>query len=331
MFISKIVKLKLFILILSSAIAISCFNILGSYLYMSGPLQEDKIIILENGTSIHKMSRKLYEEGIVNHPLLFEVIAAIYSFSDFLKSGEYEFTSGITPLQVLKKLAQGKSIIHKLYIPEGLMIVEIMKLIENETRLAGKINENIPEGYLLPSTYHYSYGDKKEKIIDIMRKEMSNTIDIAMSQLKPNSPLKTRKDVLVLASIVEKEAGNDAERPKVARVFINRLNKGMRLQADPTVAYGVTEGKYKLDRSLTRADLKADSPYNTYKIYGLPKGPICCPGKKSIMAVVNPANTKDLYFVVDGTGGHAFSETLAEHNRHVRKFRARSRAKKKSK
>lgn len=331
MFVSRIIKTTLFLLIFSAVIAMSCFNILGSYFYLSGPLQEDKVIILEKGLSIHKITDKLAEEGVINHPKLFEVLATIYSYKNFLKSGEYKFTSGITPYQVLQKLVHGRSVIHKLFIPEGLMVTEIIQTIEGEERLSGKINDNIPEGYLLPSTYHYSYGDKREKIIDMMRMEMSASIDAAMAQLKSDSPLKSRKDILILASIVEKEAGNDAERSKVAGVFINRLNKGMKLQADPTAAYAVTEGKYKLDRSLTRSDLKTDSPYNTYKIYGLPKGPICCPGRKSIMAVVNPAKTKALYFVVDGTGGHAFSETLAEHNKHVKKFRARSRAKKKSK
>lgn len=331
MFISKLIKIKIFILILGAVIAISCFNLLSSYLYRVGPLEEDKVVILERGLSIHKITRRLYAEGIISYPSLFEAIASLYSHKTTLKSGEYKFTMGITPFQILQKLSSGRSIIHKLFIPEGLMVNEITQIIAEEERLMGVLSENIPEGYLLPSTYHYSYGDKRDKIIDMMRKEMSASIDLAMKDLKPSSPLKSRQDVLILASIIEKEAGNDLEREMIAGVFINRLKKGMKLQADPTVAYAVTEGKAKLSRNLTKKDLRINSPYNTYKIYGLPKGPICCPGKKSVLAAVNPANTKALYFVVDGSGGHAFSNTLAEHNKHVQKYRMRMAEQQKSK
>lgn len=324
MFNSKLVRNIFFIFVILIAIILSSMNILGGYFYKNGPLGETKIVILEKGLSIHEIAEKLHREGVIEYPQLFEIIAAIYSHAIILKSGEYKFTPGATPAQIFKKLSKGKSLIHKLFIPEGLMTKQILEIISEEDRLAGIINENIPEGYLLPSTYHYSYGDKREKITDMMRKEMSAAIDEAMAQLKPNSPLKSRQDVLILASIIEKEAGNDAERPMIAGVFINRLNKGMRLQADPTVAYAITEGQSKLGRSLTRADLRMDSPYNTYIIYGLPKGPICCPGKESIMAAVNPATTKALYFVVDGSGGHAFSNTLTEHNMHVQNYRVKA-------
>ena len=154
---------------------------------------------------------------------------------------------------------------------------------------------------------------------------MSNALDEVMLKLSKDSPLKTRKDVLILASIVEKEAGNDQERAKIAGVFINRLKKGMKLQADPTTVYAITEGKEPLGRSLKRKDIRIKSPYNTYHVYGLPIGPISCPGRASLEAVVSPAKTDALYFVVDGRGGHNFSKTLKEHNRHVRQFRNRVR------
>lgn len=326
MLISRLLKIKIFLLVFIGAACIVCFNVLGSYFYLNGPLKEDTIVIIENGLSIHNISNKLADEGVVKNPILFEVIATIYSYKSYLKSGEYKFTSGITPQQVLKELSYGRSVIHKFFVPEGLMATEIIKLINEEGRLEGRIDSNILEGYLLPSTYHYSYGDKREKIIDMMRKEMSVAIDEAMAILNKDSPLKTRKDVLIMASIIEKEAGNDDERPMVAGVFINRLNKGMKLQADPTVAYAITEGQNRLTRKLTKTDLRISSPYNTYHIHGLPKGPICCPGKKSIMAAVRPAKTKALYFVVDGNGGHVFSNTLKDHNHHVSNFRARVKA-----
>lgn len=327
----KFMRLKLFVLIIIAAAFISGFNILAGYFFLKGPLQEDKIIFIEEGLSTSKIAKKLSKEGIINYPNLFKALKKIYYKDSFFKHGEYKFTKEITPVQVIEKLVTGKSLVHKLFIPEGLMVSEILPIIEQQERLDGKITENIPEGYLMPSTYHYSRGDKREKIISMMKQSMSEAIDEAMIQLSPDSPIKTRKDLLILASIVEKEAGNDAERPKIAGVFINRLNKGMKLQADPTVAYAVTLGEYKLSRSLTRKDLAIESPYSTYHVHGLPKGPICCPGKKSIMAVARPTKTKALYFVVDGTGGHVFSNSYAEHDRHVKNYRQRQKAQKKQK
>ena len=264
------------------------------------------------------------EKGIIHYPKLFEIISKVYLLKKPLRSGEYAFTSGISPLQVIRKLSSGKSIIHHLTIPEGVMVSEIIEKLNSATVLDGIISMPIPEGYLMPSTYFYSYGDKRENIIDQMRNEMSAALDEFMLKLSPDSPLKSRKDVLILASIIEKEAGNDLEKPLIAAVFINRLNKNMKLQADPTSAYAVTEGKYKLTRPLTKADLKTQSPYNTYFVLGLPPGAIACPGKKSLEAAVNPAKSDDLFFVANGRGGHNFSKNLNEHNTHVKNYRERN-------
>ena len=231
------------------------------------------------------------------------------------------FTPGISPLQVLRVLASGKSIIHRMVIPEGLMVSEIIDKVNSEPRLLGEIKGVVPEGYLMPSTYFYSYGDLKENIIEQMRKSMSLALDSAMTHLTPDSPLKNRLEVLIMASIVEKETGLDFERTTIAGVFINRLKKGMKLQADPTSIYAVTEGKYKLARPLTKKDLAIISPYNTYYVPRLPPSPIACPGAKSLQAVVNPAKTSALYFVVNGKGGHNFASSLKEHNENVLKYR----------
>ncbi len=319
------IRLKLFALIMIAVVSISSFNILVGYFYLKGPLQEDKVVFIEEGLSTSKIAKRLEEQGVINYPQLFKLLKKIYYKDSFFKHGEYKFTKEITPLQVIEKLISGKSLVHKIFIPEGLMVNEILTIIQEEERLEGKIIENIPEGYLMPSTYHYSRGDKRQKIIFMMKEAMSREIDKAMAQLPTNSPIKNRKDLLTLASIVEKEAGNDEERSMIAGVFINRLNKGMKLQADPTVAYAVTLGEYKLSRSLTKKDLSIESAYNTYHMHGLPQGPICCPGKKSIMAVVNPSQTKALYFVVDGSGGHVFSNNFAEHNKHVQNYRQRQK------
>lgn len=323
MLVNSFLKIKLIAIISLAIITITIANIIGSYLVLPGQLLEKKVVIVKAGLSTHEISSILEQEGIITHKILFEFISKLYGFYKPLKSGEYEFTKAISPYQVLAKLASGKSVVHRLTIAEGQTVNEIITKINAEDRLFGQINLNIPEGYLMPSTYFYTYGDLREKIIDEMRNGMSKALDAVMLKLKEDSPLKTRKEVLIFASIVEKEAGNEKERPLIAGVFINRLKKGMKLQADPTVIYAVTEGKYKLNRALSRTDLQIDSKYNTYKVAGLPPGPISCPGKASLEASVLPAKTDALYFVVDGTGGHSFSNTLQEHNMHVQRFRQR--------
>lgn len=323
MFFTNLLRIKLFSLITISVVVICLANILGGYLFLTGGLDEEKIVIIKPRLSIHKISVLLEKENVIKNAKLFEVISRVYSYFEPLKSGEYKFTKNITPYQVLRVLIKGKSIVHRMFIPEGYTVKQIVDMVNSESRLIGRINGNIPEGYLMPSTYFYSYEDQRENLIDGMRKNMSKALDEVMPKLSKSSPLKTRKDVLILASIVEKEAGNDRERAKIAGVFINRLRKGMKLQADPTTAYAITKGKRLLARSLQRKDMRIKSPYNTYHVYGLPKGPISCPSRASLEAVVSPEKTDALYFVVDGTGGHSFSKTLKEHNFHVRKFKNR--------
>lgn len=321
MIIKKSLKAKLYLAAFSIILLVTLANILAGYLSLPGPLQEEKCVIIKHGLSIEEIAKVLAEKGVISHPRLFEIIGKIYSLKRPLKSGEYEFTTGVSPLQVIRKLASGKSIIHKLVIPEGVMVVEIIEKLNNEELLEGSINLPIPEGYLMPSTYFYSYGDKRENIVNKMRMEMSATLDELMEKLPPTSPIKSRKDLLILASIVEKEAGSNTEKPRIAAVFLNRLKKGMKLQADPTTIYALTEGENKLKRPLKKSDLKIASPYNTYYVFGLPPGAISCPGKKSIEAVVNPAKTDDLYFVIDGFGGHNFSKTINQHNEYVQKLK----------
>jgi UPF0755 protein len=323
--VKSFIRFKLFLLISIAAIVISAANILAGYLFLPGKLDQEKVIVIKPKLSIHKISKLLAKEKVIRYSSLFEFIAKVYAYHRPLKSGEYEFTRRITPYQVMSTLASGRSVVHRFVIPEGMMVSEIVEKLNLEERLVGTISSSIPEGYLMPSTYFYSYGDQREKIIDIMRQNMSVALDEVMQKLPPKSPLKTRKDVLIMASIIEKEAGNDSERAMVSGALMNRLKKGMKLQADPTVAYAVTEGKYKLSRALTRRDLQINSPYNTYHIQGLPAGPISCPGRASLEAAVAPAKTNALYFVVDGNGGHHFSNTLEQHNIYVQQFRARSR------
>lgn len=317
----KIIKLKLLLLVICALALISIVNLLLGYLYLPGPLVQDKNVVIESGLSVHEISKKLAENQIISYPQLFEFIAKFYALSSPLKSGEYMVTIGISPIQILQKLAAGRSIIHRISIPEGYTVNDIIDELNRQEMLAGQISPNIPEGYLMPSTYYYSYGDQRQMIIDKMRISMSMALDEVMLKLPKDSPIKNRKDLLILASIIEKEAGNDEERPAIAAVFLNRMRKGMKLQADPTVIYAITQGKYKLNRLLNKKDLAIESPYNTYYIQGLPPSAIACPGKKSLEAVVNPSNSKALYFVINGKGGHAFAETLDHHNLNVQKLK----------
>jgi UPF0755 protein len=313
---------KLFFPISAAIITVTVtIVIMLGYLFLPEKAAESKIIIIKPQLSVHKISLLLADEGIIQNTYLFNIISKIYSRFNSLKSGEYEFTAGMSPYKILLKLASGKSIVHRLVIPEGQTTQEIINRINAEDRLFGSITSNIAEGQLMPSTYFYSYGDQKEKIINKMRLNMSQSLNIVMAKLPANSVLKNKKDILIMASIIEKEAANDQERPIVAAVFLNRLRKNMKLQADPTVIYAITKGDYKLNRLLTRRDLQLDSRYNTYKYKGLPSGPITNPGMASLEAAVLPATTNVLYFVSDGNGAHKFSSTLRAHNVNVRAFR----------
>lgn len=317
----NILKIKFFLAVLSLIILVTLLNFSIFYIFVPGNLAQTKTIIIEPKLSINQIVTKLYSNKVIKYPEIFKVIAKIYSINNPIKSGEYIFTHNISPLQTLRVLASGRSVIHKIVVPEGSVVHEVIKKINEEKRLIGEIKGIVPEGFLMPSTYFFSYGDQKERIIDQMRNLMSSNLDKVMLNLSPDSPLKTRLDVLTLASIVEKEAGSDAEKPIIAAVFINRLKKNMKLQADPTTIYALTEGKFKLARPLTRKDLLQELPYNTYYIKGLPPGAIACPSLKSLEAVVKPAKTDALFFVVDGKGGHNFSNNLNDHNKFVDSYR----------
>lgn len=289
---------------------------------------EDKVITFEPGTSVRKITSILYSEKIISRPLIFNPIAIIYDIAKSpLKSGEYRFTKNISPLQVIRILSSGKSMVRKFVIPEGETVDSVISSLKENEKLIGTIDENVIEGYLFPSTYHYSFRDQRSKLLIDMKRQMSSILDELMPELKPDSPLKSRIDVLTLASIVEKEALFDDEKPRIAAVYINRLNKRMKLQADPTTIYAITNGKGRLGRPLRRKDLKIKSEYNTYHIYGLPPTPIACPGKKSIEAVISPLKTNELYFVVDGRGRHKFAKTHREHLKNIAEYK-RNRKKK---
>jgi UPF0755 protein len=289
---------------------------------MHNTLKEDKLVYIERGSSFHEVTRNLEKDGIIKFSEVFYYLSKIYKGDALIiKSGEYLFQNGEVPSQVLKKMIDGDVYYRQITFAEGLTNNTILKMIQDTPELVGDIQQNIPEGTLLPDTYKYSKGDTKESLIHRMQEAMNKVLDENWAIRDLNSPLKTKEEALTLASIVEKETGLPEERSKVASVFVNRLRVGMKIQSDPTVVYSFTMGNKELERPIRVSDLKRQSPYNTYYIQGLPPAPIANPGKESIKATLNPDKTQYLYFVATGNGGHNFATNLRQHINYVNKYR----------
>jgi len=273
---------------------------------------------LEKGASAQNAAQKLYEKKLVAHPIIARLAMRFFGYDKALRAGEYFLEPQMSLKEILQKLTSGKVILHKLTLPEGLTTAQMLELIEKNEFLSGQISENVDEGEMLPETYSFAKGEAKNAIIRQAKKAMEKVLEQAWQARADGLPLKNAYELLILASIIEKETGINAERAKVASVFINRLNKTMLLQTDPTVIYALTLGKNELGRTLKHKDLEIDSPYNTYLYQGLPPTPICNPGLLAIKAAANPENTPYFYFVADGKGGHRFAKSLREHNQNIR-------------
>ncbi len=289
-------------------------------------------VIIPPGSSVGAIVEILQDSGALEDtfhaPLLFVYGGRLTEQATKLKAGEYEIPAHASIKDILDLLESGKVIQRQITIREGLTNWEIKNiLLAHEGLEKGDAFKMHAEGVYLPETYSYQKGDSAFDIMERMHVALKSTLDQAWENRVEGLPFKTKEEALVLASIIEKETAVPSERRDVAGVFINRLRKGMLLQTDPTVIYALTMGEHEnegqgpLGRRLLRKDLSYDSPYNTYLYAGLPPGPICNPGKASIEAALNPATHKYIYFVADGTGGHAFAKTLAEHNRNVAKWR----------
>ncbi|MEW6123578.1 MAG: endolytic transglycosylase MltG [Pseudomonadota bacterium] len=285
-----------------------------------GPLAAEKLVFIPRGSGTRDIAEILEREGVVRNWLLFLASQQITHRGEQLQAGEYLFPPAIPLSKVIEDMVEGRVVVHQVTIPEGLTTQQIVDRLNASDLLTG--SPRMPqEGTLLPETYRITRGMRRDEVLTRMATEQQKVVRDIWAKRDPNLPLKSPQELVILASIVEEETGKPDERAKVAAVFINRLNKKMKLQSDPTIIYGISGGKGTLGRPITRTDISTPTAYNTYTIDGLPPGPIGNPGKDALAAVANPAKTDDLYFVADGTGGHAFAKTLDQHNRNVAKWR----------
>jgi UPF0755 protein len=288
-----------------------------------GPLQATRSIVVKEGSSLARIAEQLEAGGIIGNEMIFRIGVRAYGAAQELKAGEYAFNPGMSMFDVMEAIRSGKGIVYKITFPEGLTSWQIVQRInENDVLTGDPIAEVPPEGSLLPETYPFQRGQTRAGLLDLMRSAREKVVAEVWSERIEGLPIETPEELVILASIVEKETGKADERPRVAAVFINRLNQGMRLQSDPTILYGIFGGQGRpADRAILRSDIDTPTPYNTYTIDGLPPGPIANPGRAALEAVSNPSRTRELFFVADGTGGHVFAETLDEHNDNVKRWR----------
>ncbi|MDX1482994.1 MAG: endolytic transglycosylase MltG [Alphaproteobacteria bacterium] len=314
-----------FAALLLGAVALAGLAFLHHSLDRRGPLEGHAVVVIPKGKGVAEISRLLERHRIISSPLLFVAGVRLAGKQSALRAGEYDFPGGVSARGVMDILVSGRTVVRKLTVPEGLTSAQVVKLVHGAYGLDGPLVEVPEEGSLMPDTYHYSYGDGRAQMILRMEHAMTRAVAELWPKRMNGLLLRSPREAVILASIVERETAKPEERPLVAAVFLNRLKKGMALQSDPTVAYGIAvreaASQRILGRALTRADLATPGPYNTYLNKGLPPDPIANPGREALLAVLHPAPTKALYFVADGSGGHAFSRTLDEHNRNVRRWR----------
>jgi UPF0755 protein len=281
--------------------------------------------MVEQGASVGLVASKLQQQGLIASAKAFRGFAKLVGGGAPVQAGEFEIPAHASPATILDLLQHGRPVQRLVTVPEGMPSILVEERLTALPFASGS-TPMLAEGSVLPDSYTYERGEQRSAIAARMTAAMDKAFDAAWAKRTGDCPVANRNQVITLASIVEKETGKPSERPMVAGVYCNRLKIGMKLDADPTVIYPVTKGK-PLGRKILRSELMAQNGYNTYRMAGLPEGPIANPGKESIAAVLNPAPTKALYFVADGTGGHVFADTLAEHNANVAKWRAIRRAK----
>lgn len=297
--------------------------VLAAYAYVNYQYNKDRnapeqamVFEVERGSGLSKVADQLEAGGLIDSAFIFKLVTKMNGGETSLKAGEFSLAKNMSMADIFTELSEGTPILYPVTFPEGRTSAQIVRILNDAPHLTGEITEIPAEGTLLPETYLYQKGRSRQSIIDEMKQAQTSYIDSLWENRDPDLPIKTKEDAIILASIVEKETGIGGERPEVASVFINRLNRGMRLESDPTIIYGITGGE-PLGRRIFRSEINRKTDWNTYQMDGLPKTAICNPGKEAIAAVLNPPTTDYLFFVADGSGGHAFSRTYAEHRRNV--------------
>jgi len=297
----------------------------GMFWWSAGPKPGPHRVTVEEGSTLASVARQLEEQGVIPGTAdTYRGMAKIFGSSDPVQAGEFEIPSGTSGAKVLDILQHGRPVVRLITIPEGMPSILVQEKLAAIPELTGPAP--LPaEGSVLPNSYDWQRGETRAAVLRRMTDAMEKELAELWGKRKWNCPLNSKEEAIILASIVEKETGKPSERRMVAGVYCNRLRIGMKLDADPTVIYPITKGK-PLGRRIKRSELNAITGYNTYRELGLPDGPIANPGRESIAAVLDPAPTKALYFVADGTGGHVFADTLAEHNANVARWFAIRRA-----
>jgi UPF0755 protein len=301
----------------------------GGYFYgrqkieAPGPLQEDKVVNIPSRAGMTDIADTLQREGVIDNNR-WAFIGAVFALKarSELKPGEYLFQKNASLRDVIGTMVEGKVVQHAVTIPEGLTSEQIVSRLSDNDIFSGTVREIPREGTLLPETYKFPRGTSREQVITRMQQAQKRVLAEIWERRTPDLPIKSPEQLVTLASIVEKETGKPDERSRVAAVFVNRLRQKIKLQSDPTIIYGLVGGKGTLGRPIRRSEIQQPSPYNTYVVEGLPPGPIANPGRASLEAAASPARTRDLFFVADGTGGHAFSDTYDQHQKNVAKLRA---------
>ncbi|MEA2873815.1 MAG: hypothetical protein QOH67_3791 [Hyphomicrobiales bacterium] len=286
-----------------------------------GPLDRDKIVNIPRGLGLREIADLLARENVIEQPWVFIPAVVVLKAKDDLKYGEYKFTKQVSVRETIETIVEGKVVQHAFTIPEGLTSEQIVARLAEVDFLAGNIREVPKEGTLLPETYNFPRGTTREQAIQRMQQTHARVLKEVWERRTSDVPVKTPEALVTLASIVEKETGRPDERSRVAAVFSNRLRQRIKLQSDPTIIYGLVGGKGTLGRPIMRSEIEQPTPYNTYVIEGLPPGPIANPGRASLEATANPSRTKEIFFVADGSGGHAFAENLQQHQQNVAKLR----------
>ncbi len=300
--------------------------LLASYNFMKyryvrgGPLEAERVFIVPSGAGLSTIAGKLESGGFIDSAFMLKLNAKMTGIGGALKTGEYPIKAGASMKAIITQIESGKTVLYPVTLPEGLTSAQMMRIIKSTKTLSGDMPATPPEGSILPETYMHARGTDRKALVSNMRRAQTELIDRLWESRQSGLPVKTKREAIILASVVEKETGIGSERDMVAGVFTNRLRKGMRLQSDPTIIYGVSKGE-PLGRGIRRSEIDRKTDWNTYQMDGLPKTPICNPGAEAIAAVLAPADTKMLFFVADGTGGHTFAKTLSGHNKNVTKWR----------